>query len=558
MYGVSPQIAGLPEMKKGVWGQSKNSRAKDAIARGHGLSFYSAPKLLACLLLAFAGTVFAAQPGIDAPALYAQHCAQCHGPQRLGPMGPALIPDNLTRLKREAAAEVIRDGRAATQMPPFGKLLDPAQVDALVAYVYTPLPHKPRWDMADIRATHKTLVKAADLPDSPVHKADPMNMFVVVELGDHHATILDGDTFEPLTRIPTHRALHGGPKYSPDGRFVYFASRDGWISKFDMWSLQMVAEVRAGINTRNLAVSSDGRYAMVANYLPHTLVLLDAASLEPLKVIPVVDEKGNSSRVSAVYDAGPRRSFVAALKDITQVWEIKYADDALPVYNGPMHDYRLGEGVALVKGSFPVRKIKLDDYLDDFFFDQSYRLLIGTARNAKNGQVVQLDVGRKIAELELDGMPHLGSGITWKHQGRTVLATPHLKKSEVSIIDMKTWKTIKRIPTEGPGFFMRSHENTPYAWVDVFFGPNRDKVHIIDKRTLEIVATLQPEPGKTAAHVEFDRDGRHALLSIWDRDGAVIVYDAVTLEEVKRLPMNKPSGKYNVFNKTHRSAGTSH
>jgi hypothetical protein len=27
---------------------------------------------------------------------------------------------------------------------------------------------------------------------------------------------------------------------------------------------------------------------------------------------------------------------------------------------------------------------------------------------------------------------------------------------------------------------------------------------------------------------------------------------------VKRLPMNKPSGKYNVYNKITRSAGTSH
>jgi len=38
----------------------------------------------------------------------------------------------------------------------------------------------------------------------------------------------------------------------------------------------------------------------------------------------------------------------------------------------------------------------------------------------------------------------------------------------------------------------------------------------------------------------------------------VIVYDATTLEEVKRLPMNKPSGKYNVYNKTRYSSGTSH
>jgi len=473
-------------------------------------------------------------------------------------MGPALLPENLTRLKRQEAIEVVTDGRVATQMPPFGKVLNGQQIAALVDFVYSPLAELPRWDIDEISASRKILVNPRDLPSSPVHNADPMNMFVVVELGDHHATILDGDSFEPIYRFKTQFALHGGPKYSPDGRFVYFASRDGWISKFDMWSLQLVAEVRAGINTRNLAVSADGRYAMVANYLPHSLVLLDTGDLHPIRVIPVEDESGKSSRVSAVYDAGPRQSFVAALKDIPEVWEVIYADDPLPVYNGPMHDYRMGEGVAEAAGRFPVRRIRLDDYLDDFFFDQSYRLLIGAARNANNGQVVQMDVGRKIADLDLDGMPHLGSGITWEYQGHTVLATPHLKKNEVSIIDMTTWKTIKRIPTLGPGFFMRSHENSPYAWVDVFFGPNKDKVHVIDKQTLEIVKTLQPAPGKTAAHVEFDKDGRHALLSIWELDGAVVVYDALTLEEQKRLPMAKPSGKYNVHNKITRSAGTSH
>ena len=64
--------------------------------------------------------------------------------------------------------------------------------------------------------------------------------------------------------------------------------------------------------------------------------------------------------------------------------------------------------------------------------------------------------------------------------------------------------------------------------------------------------------GKTAAHVEFDKDGRHALLSIWDRDGAVIVYEGESLRELKRLPMDKPSGKYNVWNKITRERGTSH
>ena len=72
---------------------------------------------------------------------------------------------------------------------------------------------------------------------------------------------------------------------------------------------------------------------------------------------------------------------------------------------------------------------------------------------------------------------------------------------------------------------------------------SQDAMHVIDKDSLEIVKTLRPEPGKTAAHVEFDRTGQHALVSIWDNKGALVVYDAKTLEEVKRLPMSKPSGK---------------
>jgi hypothetical protein len=396
------------------------------------------------------------------------------------------------------------------------------------------------------------------LSDKPAFKADPLNLFVVVEVGDHHATLLDGDRFEPILRFATRFALHGGPKFSPDGRYVYFGSRDGWVSKFDIYNLKYVAEIRAGINMRNIAVSSDGRYVLAGNYLPHTLVVLDASDLTPIKIIPVQDDAGKSSRVSAVYDAAPRKSFIAALKDIPEVWEIPYDAKAEPIYPGLVHDYRMGEALA-VKGPFPVRRIRLDDYLDDFLFDQSYEHLIGAARNGKNGQVVNLIVGRKIADVDLPGLPHLGSGITWDYKGTTVLATPNLKEGMVTVIDMKTWKTIKHIKTLGPGFFMRSHEDTPYAWVDAMMSPaGKDAIQLIDKRTLELLQTLKPAPGQTAAHTEFTRDGKYALVSIWEMDGALVVYDAATLKEIKRLPMKKPSGKYNVYNKITRSSGTSH
>jgi mono/diheme cytochrome c family protein/DNA-binding beta-propeller fold protein YncE len=521
----------------------------------------AAAGLIAAALLALAPAVAAAQAVASAqaaaPQIYAEHCAACHGADRLGVTGPALLPESLERLRRPAALQVIGQGRVATQMPGFAGKLSEAEIGQLADFLYANPGSAPAWGEAEVRASRIAYAPARPDSDRPVFAADPMNLFVVVETGDHHATILDGDRMEPIARFATRYALHGGPKFSPDGRFVYFASRDGWVSKYDLWNLRTVAEARVGVNTRNIAVSSDGRYVLAGNYLPHTLVLLDA-DLNFVKLIPVLDQAGRrSSRVSAVYDAAPRRSFVVALKDIPELWEISYDERAEPIAAGLVHDYRYKEG-AFLPGKLNPRRTVLEELLDDFFFTRGYGELLGAAREGGKGQVVNLDVRRKIASVEVPGMPHLASGITWDWNGRSVLATPNLRQGVVSIIDTRDWKLLRQIPTLGPGFFLRSHENTPYAWVDAFMSPRKDTLQVIDKRTLEVVRELRPAPGKTVAHVEFSADGRYALASIWETDGAVVVYDARTLEEVKRLPMNKPSGKYNVHNKITRSDGTSH
>ncbi|MBD0274625.1 MAG: cytochrome C oxidase Cbb3, partial [Acetobacteraceae bacterium] len=437
------------------------------------------------------------------------------------------------------------------------------EIEALTAHIFRPPPADLRWGAAEIEATRSVPVPPEQLPARPVFDADPLNLFLVVETGDHHATVLDGDRFAPIHRFPTRPALHGGPKFSPDGRFVYLMSRDGWVTKYDLYSLQPVAEVRAGVNSRNVALSSDGRFVAVANYLPRSLVLLDAGDLSVKRVIPAVALRGGAtSRVSAVYDARPRRSFIVAMKDIPEVWEVSYDDNAPPVYTGLVHSHEKGmvEGLAASAGLFALRRIAVDEPLDDFMFDPPYRSLLGSAREGGRTVVVNLTVGRPVATVPLEGLPHLGSGITWMLGDRRLLATPHLNKPQVSVIDTANWSVVARIPTDGPGFFLRSHERTPYAWTDSMMGgPGaRDTIQVIDKRSLEVVRRLRPAPGRTAAHVEFTRDGRHALVSVWEDDGAVVVYDAESFEEVARLPMRRPSGKYNVFNKITLSEGTSH
>ena len=499
-----------------------------------------------------------AQAGEDASALFETHCAACHGEQRLGGTGPALIPESLARIKPDAVIKTIAEGRPATKMPGFGEVLAEDDIAALAKLVLTPLAVAPVWGESEIAAS-RTVFDTAPPVDKPQFTADPLNLFVVVEAGDHHATILDGGSFTPITRFETRFALHGGPKFTPDGRYVFFMARDGWVTKFDIWGLKSVAEVRAGINSRNIAMSRDGKHLAVANYLPHSLVILSTETLEVEKILDVKDKDGQSSRVSAVYQAPQRDSFIAALKDVPEIWEVSTNPDAPPIY-GFVHSYEKGmvEGLAESSGLFALRRIAVPEPLDDFFFDPDYRHLIGASRDGNKAYVVNLTVGRDIAVIDLPGMPHLGSGISWKWNGRPVVATPHLRDSALSIIDMTDWKVIKTLKTDGPGFFMRSHDNSPYVWADVSGGKHRDRMHIIDKRTLEIVRTLTPEPGRAAAHVEFDRDGRHALLSIAEKDGALLVIDSNTFETVKRLPMSKPSGKYNVWNKITFSSGTSH
>ena len=502
-----------------------------------------------------AATAVSAGPVED----YSRLCAGCHGADRLGRSGPSLIPQSLRRMRGPKLVRVITDGRVATQMPGFADRLGADEIAALADFINTPLKELPVWDEADITAS-----LAPDpgyvAADAPVFSGDPLNITLVVETGDHHVSVLDGDTFEVLDRFPTPFAVHGGPKFSPDGRYVFIMSRDGWVQKYDIWSLHQVGRVRAGLNSRNIAMSHDGKWLAVANYLPMTLTLLSTDDLSVVKVMPVVARDGTASRVSAVYQAPQRKSFILALKDAPEIWEVATDPEADPVYEGFVHSREkdMIEALPSSQGLFARRRIEISEPLDDFFFSDDYRNLIGAARDGKRAVVVNLNVGREIAELPLPGLPHLGSGISWQRGDTRVMATPHLREGRISVIDMETWQLVDTIETKGPGFFLRSHENTPYFWADVFFGPNRDLIYVIDKQSLKIIRTLRPVPGATVAHVEFTRDGKFALVSVWEDDGAVIVYDANTLQEVKRLPMRKPSGKYNVWNKITFSEGTSH
>ncbi|MNJ61723.1 Cytochrome D1 heme domain protein [compost metagenome] len=137
------------------------------------------------------------------------------------------------------------------------------------------------------------------------------------------------------------------------------------------------------------------------------------------------------------------------------------------------------------------------------------------------------------------------------------MASTNLKLPEVAVVDPQRRELVQRIALQGPGFFLAGHENSRYLFVDsMLAADSRHVLQAIDRETLEVARRFAAEPGDTLAHVEFTRDGRYALASLWRDDGAVIVFDTQSLEEVKRLPMKRPVGKYSVWRGIESQQGT--
>ena len=87
------------------------------------------------LVLALSAPLVLAQSAPDGASLYREHCAACHGALRLGGMGPALLPESLSRLRKPEMLQVMNQGRPATQMPGFSATLDKAQIAALAQWL---------------------------------------------------------------------------------------------------------------------------------------------------------------------------------------------------------------------------------------------------------------------------------------------------------------------------------------------------------------------------------------------------------------------------------------
>ncbi len=164
--------------------------------------------------------------------------------------------------------------------------------------------------------------------------------------------------------------------------------------------------------------SRDSRWLVMTTPSTSSLSLFDS-TLNPVRRYAVTTREGNvASSVYAIYDAPARQSYIVVPRDIAELWEISYNPRAEPIYDGLVHDYRMGEAIAQ-SGFLGVRRTVLTEPLRDLFFDVGYRHAISISRSKLDGKlyanVINLDVRRSIGSTVLhEPVPTTaGFAVTW-------------------------------------------------------------------------------------------------------------------------------------------------
>ena len=147
------------------------------------------------------------------------------------------------------------------------------------------------------------------------------------------------------------------------------------------------------------ATSYDKKIIIIHDLNINSLNILDSKNLTTLKTIPLLNKKGEYSDVSGLHDASTRNSFIVALKNSPELWEINYQIPAPAGFGTWVHDYHKESGEAK-NTLFPIRHLMLKAPLDNFFFDNKHINVISVSCNG-NVQIIDLDLGKRVSQFHL-------------------------------------------------------------------------------------------------------------------------------------------------------------
>jgi len=486
---------------------------------------------------------------------YFNNCAGCHGLFRTGATGPNITPLRTQALGTDGVRSMVTYGSPAG-MGNFGQAgeLSAEQITNLAAYLQLPPPDAPSLPMADIQASWELLVPVDERPTTPQHTRNWENYTGVILRDAGQVAIFDGDTNEELVKLSTGFAVHI-LRSSWNGRYTYVIGRDGKVTLIDLWTPlpSIVANVKGCHDARSVESSKyegfEDKYLIEGCYWPPQYIVYDGLTLEPLQRVdvPMDDIEGETlieNRVASIIASPHDPIWVVSLKEAGFVAVVDYSDPA-------ELDFPIVSNIATAK------------FLHDGGLDHTGSYYI-VAANANNKMVVVDLINQDLEAMFATGLiPHPGRGVNWEDpEYGWVNATSHIGEGKVSVYGADpinrpdiAWQVVREIALPSAGsLFIKSHYASPWVIVDMATSATGHEKDIcaISKVTGTLDRCFTVASNGRAVHIEFNKGGSEIWVSDWHPDGAVIVLDSTTLQELRRfVNLQTPTGKFNVFNTAH-------
>ncbi len=474
-------------------------------------------------------------------------CGGCHNPKLTGATGPNITKKRLHDgdkskkagrfnypLSEEAVYATIKAGRPGTSMPtwssdanPIGKALSEAEMKAIAHHVYNVDPPKDfHWTMDDMKKSLQDVPKQEGVK-APEH---PDDLLFVTERENFSVGVIDTDKQEVVAHLPAGARAHGYT-FSPDGKYAYNLGRDGWLFQYDLKTLQAIKKIRLGLDARGIAISDNNKYLLTGMYIPTQAVIVDAVTLEPLKIIDthnVKDPDGDmvDSRICTVNDVNPEKVgpyFLMALKEGGQVWRIDWS-----------------------KPDFPVDKLEnVGKILHDAFLTPDNKTFYLASQSSDWMAAIDVKNLKIIKQIKTGKKPHPGEGAVWTVDGVEYAATPHIGDSKAVIWRTDTNEIVGEVETGSPGLFIRTSPEMKYVWADSVFPPKSQDMTVFEKKPpFKLVKHITD--GTQTLHAEPDPKGKFVYVSDW-KENVVRVYNDETLELVKTIKdLKTPTGIFGV------------
>jgi nitrite reductase (NO-forming)/hydroxylamine reductase len=500
--------------------------------------------------------------------IYFERCAGCHGVLRKGATGKALTPEVTKELGFEHLRDFINFGSPGG-MPNWGTSGDmtKADIDLMAKYLLNDPAQPPEYGLKEIKASWKVHVPVNRRPTRQMNDLDLDNAFSVTLRDTGEVAIIDGHSKKIHTIITAGYAVHIS-RMSASGRYLFTIGRDAKVNLIDLWMNPptTVAEIKLGMEARSVETSKmkgwEDKYAIAGTYWPPQYVIMDGASLEPIKVVSTrgmtvdTQEFHPEPRVAAIVASHYHPEFVVNVKETGKILLVNYSD----------------------LSNLNVATIDAERFLHDGGFDASGRYFL-VAANARNTVAVIDTKERKLVKLirEDDGIgskPHPGRGANFVHpRFGPVWATSHLGDETIALIGtdpannpQHAWKVVQSLEGQGGGsLFVKTHPKSRNLWVDTPLNPEAEiasSVAVFDIDNLDKEYQVIPvgewsgisEGVRRVVHGEYNKAGDEIWFSVWNsksQQSALVVIDDKTRKlkyVIKDKRLVTPTGKFNVYN----------